>query len=74
MSSGNAQDQGDIGEQAIADPEDGRPGCAALDIAMMRLTRSMPIRRNLELASRQCRTHAHCPMGGLRLRDALNSD
>jgi hypothetical protein len=43
MGSGNAQDQGDIGEQAIADPENGGPGCATLDIAMMRLIRSLPI-------------------------------
>jgi len=43
MSSGNAKDQGDIGEQAIADPENGCPGCATLDIAMMRLVGSLPI-------------------------------
>ena len=42
MSSGNAKDQGDIGEQAIADPENGCPGCATLDIAMVRLVGSVP--------------------------------
>jgi hypothetical protein len=57
MSAGNAKDQGDIGEQAIADPENGRPRCATLDIAMMRLVGSVPTpARKLELASRQRRT------------------
>jgi hypothetical protein len=45
MSSGNAKDQGDIGEHAIADPENGCPGCATLDIAMVRLVGSVPTPR-----------------------------
>jgi hypothetical protein len=43
MGADNPKDQGDVGEQAITDPENGRPGCAPLDIAMMRLVWPLPV-------------------------------
>ena len=74
MSSGNAKDQGDIGEQAIADPEDGCARCAPLDIAMMRLVGSLSVPAGgVELLHGNPGHGTHCPTGGLRLEVHITS-
>ena len=35
VGAGHAEDQGDVGDQAVADPEDGRPGPATPDVAVL---------------------------------------
>ena len=35
VGTGHAQDQGDVGDQAVADPEDGRPGAATPDVPVV---------------------------------------
>ena len=35
LAPGHAQDQGDVGHQAVADAEDGRPGTATADIPVL---------------------------------------